>query len=99
MFTSSSSWPLALVAAALVSATGCAADPRIPGGTGGHQGAEAGADTGADADAGPDAAADDSFVLSWQDDFDALDTASWQLQTFTFGGNGSCEPGPRTPIC
>jgi endo-1,3-1,4-beta-glycanase ExoK len=28
----------------------------------------------------------DSFVLSWQDDFDALSPA-WQLQTFTFGGN------------
>ena len=29
----------------------------------------------------------DPFVLSWQDDFDALDSSAWQLQTFTFGGN------------
>lgn len=27
------------------------------------------------------------FVLSWQDDFNTLDTTFWQLQTFTFGGN------------
>ena len=26
-------------------------------------------------------------MLSWQDDFDTLDTSAWQLQTFTFGGN------------
>jgi beta-glucanase (GH16 family) len=27
------------------------------------------------------------FVLSWQDDFNTLDTTFWHLQTFTFGGN------------
>jgi endo-1,3-1,4-beta-glycanase ExoK len=27
------------------------------------------------------------FVLSWQDDFNTLDTSTWRLQTFTFGGN------------
>jgi beta-glucanase (GH16 family) len=48
--------------------------------------AEAGAtpDTGATTDAAPAAG---SFVLSWRDDFDTLDSSAWQLQTFTFGGN------------
>ena len=34
-----------------------------------------------------DSGSADSFVLSWQDDFDTLDATAWQLQTFTFGGN------------
>jgi endo-1,3-1,4-beta-glycanase ExoK len=34
-----------------------------------------------------DAGGADPFVLSWQDDFNALDTSSWQLQSFTFAGN------------
>ncbi len=29
----------------------------------------------------------DAFSLSWQDDFDTLDSASWQLQNFTYDGN------------
>jgi endo-1,3-1,4-beta-glycanase ExoK len=52
-------------------------------GTGGSPGAggSAGAvDTGVDGGGDP-------FVLSWQDDFDTLNTSAWQLQNFTFGGN------------
>jgi endo-1,3-1,4-beta-glycanase ExoK len=29
----------------------------------------------------------DPFVLSWQDDFNTLDTSAWQLQNFTYDGN------------
>jgi endo-1,3-1,4-beta-glycanase ExoK len=29
------------------------------------------------------------FVLAWQDEFDALDSSAWQLQTFTWDGNQS----------
>src|SRR6185295_9514382 len=29
----------------------------------------------------------DPFVLAWQDDFNTLDTSTWQLQTFTFAGS------------
>jgi beta-glucanase (GH16 family) len=28
-----------------------------------------------------------AFLLSWEDDFNTLDLASWQLQTFTYAGN------------
>jgi beta-glucanase (GH16 family) len=45
----------------------------------------AGDATAASGEAGPDAGGG-SFVLSWQDDFDTLDTSMWQLQTFTFAG-------------
>jgi beta-glucanase (GH16 family) len=31
--------------------------------------------------------ASDPFVLSWQDEFDTLDSSAWQLQTFTYDGN------------
>jgi endo-1,3-1,4-beta-glycanase ExoK len=63
-----------LLAALVGSLVGCGAStsPGTGGvGTGG---------TGADGAVEP-------FVLAWQDDFDTLDTSSWQLQTFTFGGN------------
>jgi endo-1,3-1,4-beta-glycanase ExoK len=36
--------------------------------------------------AAPDAA-NGPFVLSWEDDFDTLDLSSWQLESFTYGGN------------
>jgi endo-1,3-1,4-beta-glycanase ExoK len=39
------------------------------------------------ADAGGDAADAGPFVLSWEDDFNTLDLSSWQLETFTYGGN------------
>jgi Glycosyl hydrolases family 16 len=29
----------------------------------------------------------DNFVLSWQDDFNALDTSTWELENFTYDGN------------
>jgi len=56
-----------------------------------QQASDAGGSTGTggsagNLDSGADGAAD-AFVLSWQDDFDTLDTTAWQLQTFTFGGN------------
>ena len=61
--------------------TGCGSSGTVqPGGTGGTSGGSSGGSSGGDAGAG-------SFVLSWQDDFDTLDTTAWQLQTFTFGGN------------
>jgi beta-glucanase (GH16 family) len=47
---------------------------------GGNPGTNAPAGTGGGSGADP-------FVLAWQDDFDALDSSAWQLQTFTFGGN------------
>lgn len=28
-----------------------------------------------------------TFVLNWRDDFDSLDAAAWELETFTFAGN------------
>lgn len=37
--------------------------------------------------AGTSGGASAGFVLSWQDDFDTLDSSAWQLQTFTFAGN------------
>ncbi|HEY2410068.1 MAG TPA: glycoside hydrolase family 16 protein [Polyangiaceae bacterium] len=36
---------------------------------------------------GQGGAGGDSFVLSWQDDFNTLDLSAWQLQTFTYDGN------------
>ena len=65
-------------------------------GGGGMQVAGSGATSGATAGAGvtggsgAGVAGDGSsspFVLAWQDDFDTLDSAAWQLQTFTFEGN------------
>ena len=35
----------------------------------------------------PDAGGTSPFVLSWEDDFNTLDSTAWQLQTFTFDGN------------
>jgi beta-glucanase (GH16 family) len=68
----------------LTSVAGCGASAQhAPGATGGSPGtggASAGVDAGADG-------VTDPFVLSWQDDFDTLDSSAWQLQTFTFGGN------------
>jgi endo-1,3-1,4-beta-glycanase ExoK len=58
---------------------GCAAaGPSDPGsgGTGGQLGTGGTGGTG-----------DGSFVLAWQDDFDALDTSLWQAQSFTWDGN------------
>jgi len=84
-----------LVALPLLSLVGCAANPATTSvaGSGGADGSApaqdgaAGGDSGAAADgAGGDASAD-QFVLSWQDDFDTLDTTRWELQSFTFGGN------------
>src|SRR5438045_3779556 len=56
---------------------GCGSSGGAPTGTGGTAG---------NVDSGMDGAGD-HFVLAWQDDFDTLDAAAWQLQTFTFGGN------------
>lgn len=64
---------------ALGLSTGCAANP--PATVGPPNNDDAGVQDGQDAEAA------DPFLLDWQDDFDTLDAASWQLQTFTFGGN------------
>ncbi len=72
----------ALLPALLALAVGC-------GSSAAQQTTGSGGGTGTGGSAG-DAAADsgaDLFTLSWQDDFDTLDTTAWQLQTFTFGGN------------
>ena len=70
---------------ALLFSIGCAANPRGAPDAGSGPDADAAAPDGSgDAADGP---AGDPFVLDWQDDFDTLDSASWQLQTFTFGGN------------
>ncbi len=56
-----------------------------------NQSAGTGGTTGTGGSGSPvDAAADGGaglFTLSWEDNFDTLDLAAWQLQTFTFGGN------------
>jgi endo-1,3-1,4-beta-glycanase ExoK len=66
--------PAVLLGSVLLALAGCgSSSSSTPGaGTGGTGGTDAGGDP---------------FVLSWQDDFDTLDTSAWQLQTFTFGGN------------
>jgi len=87
---SSSFRALGLLLFPLSLSMGCAANPPAASGagSGGADGSGPGGDAGGqDASAGGDASADDAFVLSWQDDFDTLDTASWQLQSFTFSGN------------
>lgn len=33
------------------------------------------------------AATDGAFTLAWQDDFDTLDLAAWELESFTYDGN------------
>jgi len=60
------------------------------GGTAGASGGTAGASGAAAANGGSAEIGDagsDPFVLSWQDDFDTLDSSAWQLQTFTYDGN------------
>jgi beta-glucanase (GH16 family) len=51
------------------------------------QGASEAEDAAAHETGASDAAAAGSFVLSWEDDFDALDLTAWQLETFTYAGN------------
>jgi endo-1,3-1,4-beta-glycanase ExoK len=72
-----------LLGLVLLAVAGCGSSAANPspgsGGTSGQGG------SGASPDGGP--GGDGSFVLSWQDDFDTLDSSAWQLQTFTFGGN------------
>lgn len=71
--------PLSLLASAalFVSAVqGCDSSSSQPAGGGSPS-----STTAAGGDAGG------SFVLSWQDDFNSLDTSLWALQSFTFGGN------------
>ena len=68
----------------VVGTAGCGSSAgQQAGGTGGSAATDGAS---GNLDAGADGAAD-SFVLSWQDDFDTLDPTAWQLQTFTFGGN------------
>jgi endo-1,3-1,4-beta-glycanase ExoK len=67
----------------LVTLAACGPGPAQPGGAGG---APATGGTSGSVDAAADAGGD-PFTLSWQDDFDTLDTSAWQLQTFTYGGN------------
>jgi beta-glucanase (GH16 family) len=85
-------WKGSAAFASLTLVASCAASPAQP------VDAAPPADMGADGPAGSDGASPDasgtdaasaggSFVLAWQDDFDSLDTSSWELQTFTFGGN------------
>jgi endo-1,3-1,4-beta-glycanase ExoK len=50
------------------------------GGAATSSGGAAGASSGGTGGAEP-------FVLSWQDDFNTLDTTAWQLQNFTYDGN------------
>jgi len=70
------------LAALAVSLAGCGSSASQQGsGTGGSQGTGGGA-------GGLDGGGD-QFVLSWQDDFDTLDSSAWQLQNFTFGGNAA----------
>jgi beta-glucanase (GH16 family) len=65
-------------------ATGMGGDAG--GGTGDANAGTAGS-AGSPMDGGAGAAGSDSFVLSWQDDFNTLDLSAWQLQTFTYDGN------------
>jgi len=72
-------------------AAGASSGGAEAGGVSGASGSTAGVSGGAAASgglAGADGgAASDPFVLSWQDEFDTLDSAAWQLQTFTYDGN------------
>lgn len=52
---------------------------------GGAASGSEGGETGGTMDGGP--SAPDGFVLSWEDEFDTLDTSAWQLETFTYAGN------------
>jgi len=65
-------------------------NPGATAGSGGNASATAGSGGNAGATAGGGGGGDgsrDPFVLAWQDDFDTLDSAAWQLQTFTYDGN------------
>lgn len=69
---------LSFVTLSLVAGAGCASAPAArsgPDGGGGGGGSDA------------PATASGSFVLDWQDDFDAFDPARWQLMTHTWDGN------------
>lgn len=72
--------PGSLLALCVLLTGGCGSSAARPGGTSGTGGSSPGGDAGSGGSADP-------FVLAWQDDFDTLDTAAWQLQSFTFGGN------------
>jgi endo-1,3-1,4-beta-glycanase ExoK len=63
---------------------GSAAGGRAAGGSAGGS-SSGGSATGGSATGGT--AGSDPFVLSWQDDFNTLDTSAWQLQSFTYDGN------------
>jgi beta-glucanase (GH16 family) len=58
-------------------------------GTGGSAtgGSATGGGTGTGGSATGGTSGTDPFVLSWQDDFNTLNTATWQLQNFTYDGN------------
>jgi hypothetical protein len=64
--------------AAGASGAGAANGAAGASGAGGANGGSAGTGAGA---------AGEPFALSWQDNFDTLDSSAWQLQTFTYDGN------------
>jgi hypothetical protein len=67
-----------------LNSTGGRATGGIPNSGGTSSGGKA---TGGSATGGQGAGGTGPFVLSWQDDFNTLDTSTWQLQTFTWDGN------------
>jgi endo-1,3-1,4-beta-glycanase ExoK len=68
---------------------GCDAPPpeSLARGDSGASGSGDGAPAGSSGEAGGAAEATGTFVLGWQDDFDALDSTWWALQTFSWDGN------------
>jgi len=63
------------------------------GSSGGPSGGSVGSTAGGTATGGVSASSSggagngDPFVLAWQDDFDALDSSKWELESFTWNGN------------
>ena len=74
---------------AALNSTGGRATGGIPssGGTSTGGRATGGSATGGVVTGGQGSGGTGPFVLSWQDDFNTLDTSAWQLQTFTWDGN------------
>ncbi|HET9955441.1 MAG TPA: glycoside hydrolase family 16 protein [Polyangiaceae bacterium] len=57
------------------------------GGAGAPMGGTSASGGSSQAGAAANGGASDPFTLSWQDEFETLDTARWQLQNFTWEGN------------
>jgi endo-1,3-1,4-beta-glycanase ExoK len=77
-----------LLSVTAVIACACDSAEQVPGSSATGGVAAGGSPIAGNSGTGPGGAGgSDSFVLSWQDDFNTLDLSAWQLQTFTFDGN------------